>query len=522
MSSLLHSGHAYRAYDRYIIAAAEQLRGRAPGVGIHDPLVVGERLVQRIVELTLWPFVAAFAKDPSIGEDHQSAKLLRCDGLVLEPGTGATRIGLQRWLRAVGEFFVHWIHLTGAIVGVVARAKSSTDGPATLVFGIGRESLLYLQTDSRFVEFCRSGPIHSLTAAQALIVQAMLPGVESVAAGWVCYDRFPLHRLISSRRLGFGGRLALLAGQVRGLTKYLVCAARFPLFALLGRDLAYSYAVAELDRHRMIESVVLTNAAYSAQPLWMRSPGRRNFEVQMVWYSQNIQPMVYRHDGLVADLPNYRYLKVDRHWVWTPGLKSYLEKLGVSCPIHVIGPMLWYLPEPAPNLEDDVVRIVLFDITPVTDARANQIGLIGNYYCAANMIQFVEEAVAVCRETQRRTGRRIQLLLKHKRDYNNSHDPRYIEMIGRLTASGGEMSLVPCETNMYALLEKATLAIVVPYSSPAYVADAVGSGAVFFDPTCELLPIYEESPQVCFASGKTQLANIVGKACEKGQKSRTL
>lgn len=509
MISRMHSGYAYRAYDRYVAGAEARLRKGLPSIGVHDPQTVGERLIQRVVELTLWPFVAAFANDPSRAVEDGGGRTVACDGITIDPVSRSTRIAFPRWLRSVGEFLLHWSHITTAILSGVFAARSSSDRPVTLVFGIGRESLVYKHSDARFVDFCKNGPIPGLCKAQALIVQAPLPGFRSVAPEWISYDRFPLHRLLSTRRLGFIGRLVIMAAQIRAFVAFMSAALRYPALALLARDLAYSYVVTALDRRGLIEAVIITNATYSSQPLWMRSPDRRKFLVHMVWYSQNIQPMVYRADGLVSDLPNYRHVRADRHWVWTWGFRTYLKKLGISCPIDVIGPVLWYLPEAATPPDDDAVRVILFDITPVTDARADQIGLIGNYYSAANMIRFIEESLEVCLEVQRQSGRRILLFLKHKRDYNSSHDPRFIELIGRLTAPGGGISLLPAESNMFASLGNATLAIVAPYSSPAYVADAVGTRAVFFDPTGELLPTFEKRPLISFAGGRDALLELL-------------
>ena len=100
----------------------------------------------------------------------------------------------------------------------------------------------------------------------------------------------------------------------------------------------------------------------------------------------------------------------------------------------------------------------------------------------------------------------MRLSLKHKRSYYKmTHDPRYIELIGRLSAPDGGIDLIPFQTNMYTLLASSDLAIVVPYSSPAYVASTVGTRAIYFDPTKELAPTFEPAPLVTFASGRAEL-----------------
>jgi len=510
----LHSGHAYVAFERHLEAAARRISGEVRGVGVHRPETVSERVVQRIVELTLWPFVALFARDPEGVQGGDRAVI--CDGITLNPNSGRVTISFTRLLGGVGEFLAHWAHMTYAVIGGGFSGRPAGGPSATLLFGVGLESIVHDGSDARFLHFCRVGPIESLRSARSLIVQANQANLVSSDPEWAGYDRFPLHHYLRTRSVGFAARLALLTTQLRALVSFAQGILASPLIALLARDVAYSFVVTEMDKRGMIDAVLVTNASYASQPLWMRSPGQRAFPVYMVWYSQNVQPMVYRSDGLQSVLPNYRHLWADEHWVWTPGLKTYLEHLSIPGPIHVVGPILWYLPE-AVATPGDGIRIVIFDITPVTDERAGQIGLICNYYSASHMIRFIEETVAACRAVEADTGMHIRLYLKHKRGYNPGHDSRYIELIRHLTEPGGEIRLLPSETNMFTLLRNAALAVVVPYSSPAYVADAVGTPAVFFDPTEELLPQFEQTPKVGFASGCVALRERIEKAvCQHG------
>jgi polysaccharide biosynthesis PFTS motif protein len=268
--------------------------------------------------------------------------------------------------------------------------------------------------------------------------------------------------------------------------------------------------VSHLNGKNLIESIVTTNSNYSAQPLWMSHLPGKQFLTHMVWYSQNTIPFVYASDPIKANVPNYRHMQLDVSWVWTEGYAAYLRTLSIPGDIHVVGPILWHLPpaHAVSKAASDEIVLVAFDVTPVREAVAESIGF-GNYYSTANMIQFVEETLSMCREMERRTGRRVRLSLKHKRSYNTkTHDPRYIELISRLSAQGGGIELIPLETNMYTLLASSDLAIVVPYSSPAYVASAMGIRAIYFDPTTELLPTFDPAPLVTFASGRAELLRM--------------
>jgi polysaccharide biosynthesis PFTS motif protein len=59
--------------------------------------------------------------------------------------------------------------------------------------------------------------------------------------------------------------------------------------------------------------------------------------------------------------------------------------------------------------------------------------------------------------------------------------------------------------NLYSLISNIDVAIVVPYSSVAYVADSLNTPAIYFDPNQNVIPIYEETKKITFASGKDDL-----------------
>jgi polysaccharide biosynthesis PFTS motif protein len=407
------------------------------------------------------------------------------------------------------EFALHWLHV-GGMAMLAFLSRGGKKGAATLLFGVGSESLKFGEGDARFAQFCQSGPIAPLTEANRLIIQTS-SDVRSTQPNRFEYVRFPLFALLHENAPSLIELLRFMLEHLEAAGAYVVAVVRLPLVSVVGRDFAYHAMVTYLNRKSLIEAVVITNSNYSAQPLWMSDlPGRR-FLTHLVWYSQNTVPLVYADEPIKVNIPNFRHMRIDVSWVWTDAYAAYLRTMSIPGDIHVVGPILWYLPpvSAVPKDASNDIMFTLFDVTPVRDAVAESIGLFGSYYSAQNMTQFVEETLSVCRELESRTGRRVRLSLKHKRSYNDrTHDPRYRELISRLTASEGGIELIPFETNMYALLANSDLAIVVPYSSPAYVASRSGAHAVYFDPTKTLLPTFQPAPLVTFASGRAELLRI--------------
>jgi polysaccharide biosynthesis PFTS motif protein len=249
---------------------------------------------------------------------------------------------------------------------------------------------------------------------------------------------------------------------------------------------------------------MITASYFQMQPLWMRSlPGRR-FKVHMTWYSQNTKPFVYRINGVQADMPQYRHVAVDEHWVWTEGYATYLKSLGLTAEVHVVGPILWYLPEASPPKVFER-SVAIFDVTPVKEAFAQQIGLPRNYYSTTNMIAFLEQAMIACERVAEQLGQPVLVLLKHKRSHGTIHDPRYIAFVDHLVA-GGRIKLLPPQTSLYSLIAASSAVIVVPFSSPAYVASALKVPAIYHDATESIEATYERASLVDFTSGGAGLA----------------
>jgi hypothetical protein len=508
------TAHGYLAFERVIGIIESRLIDVVPEVLGYRAAVVKKRIVQRVIDLGLFSFVREYARYHDRGQDILSTmqKRVRFAGMSVDLQSGSVRIGFRLFLRSFAEFFVHWLHVAAQATAANLQNKTRK-GASTLLFGVGGESLKVEGNDARFVEYCERGPIAPLSHASCLIVQTLLE-IQSTRPNRFKYARFPLFALM--RANAFGGVQFLRFGfrHLHVLGTYLFAIIRCPLISILGRDFAYHAMLEHLDRENLIESVVITNTNYSAQPLWMTDlPGKR-FQTHMVWYSQNAIPLVYADDPVESDLPNYRYMRVDVSWVWTAPYAAYLRSLGVRGEINVIGPILWQLPpaDAIPRNSRNDLTLVVFDVTPVSDERAEQIGLFRNYYNAANMIEFLRGVVRAKDELEQNTGKSVRVLLKHKRGFNFGHDRDYIKFVEKLLGTA-TVELIPFNVNIYELILQADLVVVVPYSSPAYIADHLGIPSVFFDSSGELLPTYKKGCYIVFASGCDELIHVVDLIC---------
>lgn len=507
MVSKHHSIHAYAAFDAHIAKAERWLTPQLHSVLGCDVGTVRHRLVQRIVELTLGPFVTQLAQHVRQNEPflHPEGACLNLNGITIDTQSGKVTLTALLLMRACIDFGAHWLH---ALYSILCIGTGAPRGKATLVFGVGAESLFYGDDDQRFAEYCAKGPIGPLSSASRLIVQDVTRKGSSSDAR-LSYARHPFAQLAREIRMPWLERILLLGRHLIIPARYVWGIVRCRHLALLSRDYAVAPLLAALDRAGQIEAIVFTNSNYSIQPLWARAP--RTYATHMVWYSQNVIPFVMKADDFAADLPNYRYMQVDTHWVWTQGFRRYLiERGGRLQRAEVVGPVMWYLANSLVENATDSFNVAVFDVTPIGDAYAESIGLLWNYYCpstATGFLKGVLKAAATLRELE---AAECKVNLKHKRQYSLTHDRGYIELVASQLEKG-DIELTPFNINIYGFIAESDVVVAIPNSSAAYIASALGVPCIYFDPTEEMRPNFEPAQSVSFASGVAalteQLAN---------------
>jgi hypothetical protein len=505
-----HSIHAYAAFDAHITKAERWLTPQLHSVLGCDVGTVRHRLLQRMVELTLGPFVTQLAQHVRKNEPflHPEGACLNLNGIMIDTQSGKVTLTVLLLMRACLDFGAHWLH---ALYSILCIGTSAPRGKATLVFGVGAESLFYGNDDQRFGDYCAKGPIGPLTSASRLIVQDVTRK-GSYSDARLSYARHPFAQLAREVGMSWSERIVLLGRHLIIPARYVWGIVRCRQMALLSRDFALAPLMASLDRSGQIEAIVFTNSNYSIQPLWARAP--RTYETHMVWYSQNVIPFVMKVDDFAADLPNYRYMQVDTHWVWTEGFRQYLmERGGRLQRAQVVGPVMWYLANALLRNETDSFNVAVFDVTPIGDAYAESIGLLWNYYSPSTATGFLKGVLKAATTLRELNAAECKVNLKHKRQYSPTHDRGYIDLVASRLQKG-EIELMPFNINIYGFIAESDVVVAIPNSSAAYIASALGVPCIYFDPTAEMAPNFEPAPGVSFASGPDELTEQLVKIFE--------
>lgn len=497
--------HAYKALDALVSRLQSWTADHTPAVGPYTSYAVRNRLVQTITQAICTPFMREFIATEleHTGQPPDEFSRRRYSDVIVFPCSGETRPAFKLLIRTSATFVVHWLFVLAIAIAGSVRWRARDVNATTLLLGVGTGDILRQGSDCRFVEFCEHGPVTPLTKADTLVVQAT-EHISSSRPARHIYSKYPLFTLA-----GWSASTSFFKEHVAALFTYVSAVFKQPIICLLARDFSYRAVFSSLNRKGLLKAVVITNSNYMEQPLWMTDFPGRGFDTHMVWYSTNTKPLVYVSDPVEADIPNYRLMRIDQFWVWTEAQRKWLQSIGLGGLIHIVGPLLWYVPHYELKRAERSLRICVFDVTPVRPDIAATMGLTGVYYSSATLVRFIDDIMRVTEEIESTVGEAIEVVLKPKRVYEAIHDPSYISHIKRYMREGGRLTLAEPATDLYGLISSCDLVVVIPYSSPVYIATELGIPSVYYDATGELLPTYDKAELIKYAASLENLKAIM-------------
>lgn len=444
--------------------------------------------------------------------------VLCCGEMEINTETGEAAPNIKLLLSSIVKFMTLWLLVLGQFVRLLV-SKHGDSGSATLVHGVPDADLRAKGSAKRFEDFCQNGPLDVFSKANICIVQAVRPVVAINPTKFV-YARFPLLTLFSANRLSAKECLDFLKQHLSVFFCYLYLIIRYPIACLLWRDLAIHAVATTMNRKNLIEANIITNTNWLQQFLWMSDLPNRHFRTYMTLYSLNSSTLVFRDDPVATVHPGIRHLRADLICTWDASYEQALNRDGVFCETQVVSPILWYLPKTVPARRNTAVcRLCVFDVSPMTREALLGRGMLGSYYTAETMKLFLGDVLAAAQEVTRQFGCEVEIVLKHKRTPTPLHDRSYFNYVNELCASYSYLRLAEEDSNLFSLISECDLAVAIPYSSPAYVANYLGIPALFYDPTNEILPTNKVFPQVRFVAGRERLAKVIIQTLAESKKS---
>lgn len=500
------TGLVYNEFDKFIQTMEKFLATKRVRLFGCDSVQVKARIIQILVSLTTDDYTKEFLEvNKDSNTEIKLPRVFKSNGIKMNKDSGDIFVYPNQWLIQFFLFFSLWLRMFFHLVlSLFLSAPKKSKSTTILMEALGN----FQQSNKEFVEFCRMGEIKALSSPKEILIKSTISPEFPFDPAFI-YTNQPFIYLVKNN-LQRSHRFALLLSYLKVPFLYIWAILFSPLTIIISRDIAYVSLVMWLDNKNLLDSVIVTNSAFVDQPIWMKGLKDQNFKLHMVWYSQNFIPKVYHGEEDKPNLPSARHMRVDTHWVWTPGFRRYLIELGqTSAEINVVGPILWYLPKEIKIEEPADYYISVFDITPMLDSKM-AFGALKNYYSKKTISQFILDIVHVCDEIENLLNKKITIILKHKRAFKSGfHDESYFTFLDELVNTRRNFLLVDHQTNLFGLLKLSSISISVPYTSTVYVSSHLKKSAVYYDPFNEIIPLYEENPYVLFASNKEELKKIV-------------
>ena len=506
----LHVGSFHRIISRLVDDIDVNIERKVPKLKFYNSQYVKNRLLQRFIELervNIQLNASKFSGDIQ-GECffNQSTVNLKYFKYSLE--SGILSIKLIFFLKSLLKFFMIWNKIL--FLYFVSLLKINCNNKKfTLVYGVHHDNFAGERKDKEFIRFCKKGPVSVLNNASHIIVQSHLKTI-SVEQKYAQYAENPLYFLLLNGKVSFNEFLTFFKNHLSMMFSYVKSCILFPPIAMLDDDFVNHALVDHLNRKSIIENIVITNSNGSCQPLWMNNLQDRYYRLHMAWYSQNTGFFqTFKWDPIRTPDMDIQKINVDEHWVWTKSFAETLKNIGINGLYNYVGPIMWYLPKSYCNpLEKrNYLSIGVFDVTPHGSNRLDREGYKNayNYGSYKNLSDFILDIVDVSEQCEFNNSQVIKIFLKHKRKHKDSHDQDYIALVNDLSKNNENIEILDSSVNLFTLIEKCNLVVVLPYSSPAHFASYLGVPAIFYDPSKYIVPDFDKIEECYFASGKDEL-----------------
>jgi hypothetical protein len=225
-------------------------------------------------------------------------------------------------------------------------------------------------------------------------------------------------------------------------------------------------------------------------------------EKSMIWYSSNSYPILKTDDEFEDyERTQFETSEIDVHYVWSKAHANFIEERNRRKVLtKVVGSIIF---QPIHKLDErkldaNCIKITYFDVTP-TRIWYHQNG----FYSEANMAMTLLSITKVIREIEAETSIGIKLSLKPKRKFRKGHHSDTYKNVVDSLVSSREIEILGSNVDLYSLVSKSDIVLVVPFSSPCLIANEMDVPNAYYSPNSEFkLENPEEEIKLLLSEGE--------------------
>lgn len=267
-------------------------------------------------------------------------------------------------------------------------------------------------------------------------------------------------------------------------------------YALLLNQAALAAQVRNLPVGLLAQDYLFNGWIY--RPLWTYEAEQRGSAITFYFYSTNSESFK-KQNGYPPMIHGWKAMSWSHYLVWDEYQANFVRQaVGDHANISIVGPIWFQSAVEAPKIDNH--SIAVFDVQPMRSSRYRMLGASLEYYIPEISIQFLSD---ILESISKMDG---NMILKRKRKIGKLAHPKYRNFLNKLDLHP-HFQAIDSEVSAYALCEKCSLVISMPFTSTALIAEALGKPSIYYDPSGIIQKDDRAAHGIPILSGKKELQN---------------
>ena len=284
-----------------------------------------------------------------------------------------------------------------------------------------------------------------------------------------------------------------------------------PEIIILYKDILNLSIANELNKAKLINSIIFTTSNYSNQPMWLNI-NNKNFKSIFFWDS----PSIFYHlkfENFEESNPfQLKYIEVDTHYVLSKYQKIIAKKLFPNAKINLLENFYRKKKLINKNPNFKVITAFTVNLSPFNSKKYFG-GEAINYHNEKNLKNFILNIAETIEEINKLNLFKIKLLIKSK-----NKNKFYNKFLFEIKKDYNFVKVVNEQIELNTLLSYSDIVISAPLTSPTfYNAILSKNTSLFYDPTSSILDNLN-IPNILFIRDKSKLKKFIQESLSKNNK----
>lgn len=270
-------------------------------------------------------------------------------------------------------------------------------------------------------------------------------------------------------------------------------------YALLLNQAAIAAQVRNLPAGLLAQDYLFNISGWIYRPLWTYEAEQLGSAITFYFYSTNSESFK-KQNGYPPINHGWKAMSWPHYLVWDKYQADFVRQaVGNYANISIVG-SIWFQGGVVEVPKINNPSIAVFDVQPVRSSRYRILGMDLEYYIPEISIRFLSD---ILESISKMDG---NMILKRKRKIGKLAHPKYRNFLNKLDLHP-HFHTIDSEISAYALCEKCSLVISMPFTSTALIAEGLGKPSIYYDPSGIIQKDDRAAHGIPIISGQKELKN---------------